>query len=158
MSFGDIDRAVLGKEYDAMTYPPITAEELIEYANRLGVADPIYTDQQAAERGPHRGLVAFPTFVVKLRGGRMMPEEVVREMSRGGFDAGKDIEFHAPIRPGDVLTARSTIYDIYEKTGRTGSMYFVVFRTQLTNQRGELVANVDSRLMQPGRKAEGGAR
>jgi len=154
MAFADIPRSVLGQEYDRLSYPEVTAEELIHYARKLGVTDPIYLDEEAARRGPNHGLVAFPTYVVKLRGGKMMPPEVVKEMSRGGFDAGKDIEFHAPIRPGDTLTARSTIFDIYEKTGRTGSMWFVVFRTTIENQRGELVANVDSRIMQRGRSGE----
>lgn len=152
MSFADIDRSVLGKTYDTLTYPPVTAAELIDYARSLGVTDPSYLDEETARQGPNRGLIAFPTYVVKLRGGKMMPDEVIREMSRGGFDAGKDIEFFASIRPGDTIKASSTIHEIYEKTGRTGSMYFIVFRTELKNQRDEVVANVDSRLMQPGRR------
>jgi len=125
--------------------------ELVEYARTLGVTDPIYLDEQAAKAGPNGELIAFPTFVVKLRGGKHMPDVVAREMSVGGFDAGKDIEFHTPIRPGDVITARSRIVDLYEKTGRSGSMWFVVYRQELRNQRGDLVANVDSRIMQRGK-------
>ncbi len=148
MGFADIDRAVLGREYDRLTYPPITAAELIAYARTLGVTDPIYLDEEAARSGPYGGLVAFPTFVVKLRGGQHMPKEVAKEMTLGGFDAGKDIELGVPIRPGDVITATSAITELYEKTGRSGSMWFVVFRQHLVNQKGEMVANVDSRLMQ----------
>jgi acyl dehydratase len=151
MAFADIDRSVIGLEYDRYAYPPITAEELIDYAQKLGIDDPIYLDEAAAERGPHGGLIAFPTFVVKLRGGTHMPPEVARQMSVGGFDAGKDIEFHAPIRPGDAITATSRIVELYEKTGRSGSMWFVVYRQELRNQQGELIANVDSRIMQRGR-------
>lgn len=157
MGFADIDRSVIGREYDRLTYPPITAEEIIAYARSLGVTDPIYLDEEAARRGPYGGLVAFPTFVVKLRGNKHMPIEVAREMTRGGFDAGKDIELGEPIRPGDVITATSTITELYEKTGRSGSMWFVVFRQHLVNQRGELVANVDSRMMQRGRSERQGA-
>ena len=151
MAFSDIDRAVIGREYDRLTYPPVTTDELIAYAKTLGVTDPIYLDEQVAKQGPYGGLVAFPTFVVKLRGNQHMPKEVAREMSVGGFDAGKDIEFGVPVRPGDVITATSTITELYEKTGRSGSMWFVVFRQHLTNQNGETVANVDSRIMQRGR-------
>lgn len=158
MSFADIPRDVLDQEYDSHTYPPITAADLLEYARTLGVTDPIYLDEAAAEAGRFGGLVAFPTYVVKLRGGKHMPDVVAREMSIGGFDAGKDIEFHAPIRPGDVITARSRIVDIYEKTGRSGSMWFVVYRQELRNQHGELVANVDSRLMQRGKTPAGATR
>jgi acyl dehydratase len=151
MAFADIDRSVIGREYDRLTYPPITAEEIVSYAKTLGVTDPIYFDEEAARRGPYGGLVAFPTFVVKLRGGQHLPPEVARQMSLGGFDAGKDIELGVPIRPGDIITATSTITELYEKTGRSGSMWFVVFRQHLVNQHGEMVANVDSRMMQRGR-------
>ena len=34
-----------------------------------------------------------------------------------------------------------------EKTGRTGSMVFVVIRYTLSNQRGEMLAIVDNRFM-----------
>ena len=158
MGFADIDRSVIGREYDRLTYAPITAAELIAYARTLGVTDPIYLDEEAARSGPYGGLVGFPTFVVKLRGGQHMPQEVARQMTTGGFDAGKDIEFGAPIRPGDVITATSTITELYEKTGRSGSMWFAVFRQHLVNQDGEMVANVDSRMMQRGRSEQEAAR
>ena len=64
-----------------------------------------------------------------------------------GFDAGKDIELGVPVRPGDAITVSSTAHDLYEKTGRSGSMYFVVIRFTMTNQRGETVAVVDNRFM-----------
>jgi len=158
MGFADIDRTVLGREYDRLTYPPITADELIAYARTLGVTDPLYLDEEAAKQGPCGGLIAFPTFVVKLRGGQHMPLEVAREMTRGGFDAGKDIEFGVPIRPGDVITATSTITELFEKTGRSGSMWFAVFRQHLANQNGEMVANVDSKMMQRTQAAKEAAK
>ena len=148
MSLRDIDPAIIGREYDRMTYPPVTATELIAYARSLGVEDPLYLDEEAASAGPFAGLVAFPTYVVKLRGGVHFPPEVMKEMTRSGFDAGKDLELGVPIRPGDVLTASSRVTQIYDKTGRSGTMVFLVFRHELRNQRDELVANVDNRIMQ----------
>jgi acyl dehydratase len=65
-----------------------------------------------------------------------------------GIDGGKCVEVHGPIRPGDRLTARSRIYDVYEKTGRSGGMIFVVHRMEFTNQHDELVSIVDWRLIQ----------
>src|SRR5207249_7547602 len=66
---------------------------------------------------------------------------------RSGFDAGKDIQLGEPIRPGDTIEVCSTVHEVYEKTGRTGSMIFVVIRYTLTNQRRETVAVVDNRFM-----------
>lgn len=148
MSFTEIDRSLLGREFDRAAYGPITAEELISYARVLGVGDRRYLDQEAARRGPDGGLVAHPTFVVKLRGDRALPDFVVRQMRSGGFDAGKDVEFGAAIRPGDTLQVKSSLHDVYEKTGRSGTMVFLVLRTEIRNQRGEMVAIVDQRMMQ----------
>lgn len=154
MSFEDIDKKVIGEVYDRYTYDEITAEDLIAYARSLKIEDPIYLDEEAAKTGPYGGLVAFPTYVVKLRGRKWMPPEVTMHMTREGFDAGKDIELGVPLRAGDQVTATSRITEIYEKTGRSGSMWFVVFRQEIRNQNDELIANVDSRLMQRAAKKE----
>jgi acyl dehydratase len=145
LSFADIDRGLLGREFDRADYGPVTAAELVSYARALGETDPAYLDASAPER-----LIAHPSFVVKLRGDRVLPEFVTRQMRVGGFDAGKDIEFGAPIRPGDLLSVRSTVHDVYEKTGRSGNMVFLVLRSEIHNQRGEMVAIVDQRMMQKG--------
>jgi acyl dehydratase len=63
------------------------------------------------------------------------------------LSAGKDVEFLAPIHPGDAITLSSHVKEIYEKTGRTGSMAFVIVRTTLKNQNGEEVAHIDHRFM-----------
>ena len=55
------------------------------------------------------------------------------------MDGGTDIEFFAPIRVGDTLTARSKIVDIYQKEGRSGPLIFVVRETTYTNQNDEVV-------------------
>ena len=76
-----------------------------------------------------------------------MPKSLPTNLGRNGFDAGKDIEIGAAVAPGDVLTATSTVHDVYEKTGRTGTMTFIVFRTTVLNQRQETVAIVDQKMM-----------
>lgn len=136
------DRSLVGSEYDRTVPPPITAEQIREYAAITGETNPRYTT------APDGQLVAPPTFVVSLRGRGFIPRNLPKELAaRTGFDAGKDIEFGPPVRVGDVLTTTSTIHDIYEKTGRSGSMVFIVLRTLVTNQRGERVATIDQRMM-----------
>jgi acyl dehydratase len=141
-----VDRAMVGQEFDHTVFEPVTAEQMLEYARAYGETNPIYIDEEAATRGPFGGLIAAPTFVFRLRGKHFMPRQM-HNLGRNSFDAGKDIELGVPIRPGDVLTGSSTVHDIYEKTGRTGTMVFIVFRTTVTNQRGETVAVVDQKMM-----------
>ena len=136
----DANRALIGQEFDRTTFPPVTAEQIIAYATACGETDPRWT-----EHGPE--LTAPPTFALSLRGRHFMPKSLPTNFGRNGFDAGKDIEIGAAVAPGDVLTATSTVHDVYEKTGRTGTMTFIVFRTTVLNQRQETVAIVDQKMM-----------
>ena len=143
----DFDRSMLGQVFDETSFPPVTKEEMVDFAVALGETNPLYTDEAAAAAGPYGGLIAPPTFVAKLRAKKFTPENLPK-FGKGGFDGGRDLELFAPVRPGDVLTMRSVIHDIYEKTGRSGSMYFTVIRNEVTNQKGEKVAVIDHRIMQ----------
>jgi hypothetical protein len=137
----DLDRSILGREFDRAEYGPVSAEELVAFARALGETAPEYT-----VAGPD--LVGHPTFCVRYKGRRFYPEDLPKGINvRTGFDAGKDLELGVPVRPGDTITVSSTAHDIYEKTGRTGSMVFVVIRFTMTNQRGERLAVIDNRFM-----------
>ena len=131
-----------GFEFDRVEFP-VTAEELAAFARAVGETAPWFTD------AAHPELRAVPNFTTKYHGRRMWPPDFPRlSKTSAGFDAGKRVEVHGPLRPGDVLTARSSIHDIYEKTGRSGAMVFIVHRMEFSNQRGELVATVDWRFLQ----------
>lgn len=143
----EFDRSILGQVFDETSFPPVTKEEILEYAASLGETNPLYTDEAAAAQGPYGGLIASPTFVTKLRANKFTPEHLPR-FGKFGFDGGRDLELYAPVRPGDQLTMLSTIHEIYEKTGRTGSMYFIVIRNEVRNHKGEKVAVIDHRIMQ----------
>lgn len=143
----EFDHSIIGQVFDETSFPPITKEEIIEYAASLGETNPLYTDEAAAAQGPYGGLIASPTFVTKLRANKFTPEHLPK-FGKFGFDGGRDLELHAPVRPGDQLTMLSTIHEIYEKTGRTGSMYFIVIRNEVKNQKDEKVAVIDHRIMQ----------
>ena len=138
----DLDKSLIGSEFDHTEFPPVTAEHIREYAAAALETNPRHLTDDDAE------LVAPPTYVVSLRGRNFMPAKLLTLLNlRRGFDAGKDIECGVPVRVGDALTATSTVHDIYEKTGRSGSMVFVVLRTEITNQRGESVAVIDQKMM-----------
>ncbi len=143
----DFDRSILGQIFDETDFPPITKNDILKFAEALGETNPLYTDVEAAAQGPYGGLIAPPTFVTRLRPQKMTPEHMPR-FGKMGFDGGRDLENFIPVRPGDVLKMVSTIHDIYEKTGRSGSMYFIVLRNEITNQNGEKVAVIDHRIVQ----------
>lgn len=140
-----IDPSIIGTEYDASVSRPVTREEIVEFAGSIGETNPIHFGEDP---------VAPPTFCVRFRGELFFHPKLPRELLMTGFDAGKDITFGAPIRVGDVIHSTSVLHEIYEKTGRTGTMLFIVSRQNQVNQRSEMVAVIDSRfVMRPeGRK------
>ena len=60
------------------------------------------------------------------RGGFLPPVPLPRRMW-----AGSQFEFRAPIRMGDAVARTSTIADVTQKVGRTGSLVFVKVRHEL---------------------------
>jgi len=137
----DIDPSIIGQEFDRTVSAPVTAADLIAFARALGESRPEYTQ-------PGPALIGHPSYCVRYKGERFYPESIPKNINvRSGFDAGKDIELGVPIRPGDTIEIRSTLHEVYEKTGRSGSMYFVVIRFTMTNQRGDMLAIVDNRFM-----------
>ena len=136
-----IDPSIIGQEFDRTVSAPVTAADLIAFARALGESRPEYTQ-------PGPDLIGHPSYCVRYKGERFYPESIPKNINvRSGFDAGKDIELGVPIRPGDTIEIRSTLHEVYEKTGRSGSMYFVVIRFTMINQRGEMLAIVDNRFM-----------
>ena len=69
------------------------------------------------------------------RGGFLPPVALPRRMW-----AGSDFAFHEPLLVGDKLSRTSTIMDIKEKSGRTGSLIFVKVRHELRRNGAEAVA------------------
>ena len=69
------------------------------------------------------------------RGGFLPPVPLPRRMW-----AGSDFAFHEPILVGDRLARTSTIVDVNEKSGRTGSLIFVKVRHELRRNGAANVA------------------
>ncbi len=132
-----------GVEFDTVEVEA-KPEEIRAFAKAVGEGDPRFSDPE------HADYQAPVTFASKFTGRRMFPTEFPKIGSGMGFDAGKRVEYVAPIRPGDVLTAKSQIHDIFEKTGRSGPMVFIVHRMRFYNRTKQLVSIVDWRMaMQP---------
>jgi acyl dehydratase len=135
----EIDRSFIGKEFDLIEFE-VSEEEILTYSRLCGETDPRFSDPS------HPGFQAPPTFTSKYVSRRMLPEDFPDAGMRG-FDGGKSVEVLGPVRPGDTLIARSRIADIYQKTGRSGPMVFIVHRMEFENQDGRPVSVVQSRLV-----------
>jgi hydroxyacyl-ACP dehydratase HTD2-like protein with hotdog domain len=68
--------------------------------------------------------------------GPLPPLDVTRSL--GGE---MTIELLGDICAGDAITVQSQIVDLYEKSGRSGDLVFVVFERNYLNDRDELVVD-----------------
>ena len=84
---------------------------------------------------------APPTFLVALAPVSLHLGEA-EEYGRGWLNGGNRFEYFAPVKIGDQISARGRVADVYEKAGSSGNLLFVIFETDYTNQRGELVARL----------------
>jgi hypothetical protein len=134
------DQALIGKEFEATAPVMVSAEAIGAFCRALGEDSSRY-----GRPGPDGRVIAPPSFAVTFRNTDAFFNFTPR-FGRG-FDAGKEVEFIAPIRAGDQITLTSTVREMYEKTGRSGTMTFVILRSTLRNQHGETVAHVDHRFV-----------
>lgn len=137
MDIDDLKRDWLNLDFDEREFDA-KAEDMSEFALAVGETAPRFTDPTDPD------FQAPPTFAARFHGRRLIPD---------GFpeiglplDAGKAVMPKRVIRPGTHLVGRSHLHDIYEKTGRSGRMVFLVSRMELYDGE-ELVALVDSRLV-----------
>ncbi|TMC81035.1 MAG: MaoC family dehydratase [Chloroflexi bacterium] len=84
---------------------------------------------------------APPTFLVALAPVSLHLAEA-EEYGKGWLNGGNRFEYFAPVKIGDQITATGRIADVYEKSGSTGTLLFIVFETDYVNQRGDLVARL----------------
>lgn len=113
------------------------------FAKATGQKDPVYIDEAAAKDAGYPSLPVPPTFFFCLDMEGPKPTEA-RDLL--GIDVAKLLHgeqgftYHAMAFAGDRLSFAGRIVDIYDKKG--GALEFLVVETDVTNQRGELVAKL----------------
>ena len=135
-----INRNVVGKEY-----PPfvVTVErgKIKEFARAIGDLNPFYLDDRVGAASEWGDIIAPPTFPTTFRD-EGASEAFFRDL---GIDISRvlhgeqEFEMARPIQPGHTYLCRSRIVDIYEKTGRSGPMAFVVRETAIADRQNEIV-------------------
>ena len=136
-------------EYDCSLYdkellagPFEVTKGLVQaFSQSVGESNPVFVDEEAAKEAGYRGLVAPPTFCTVLVDRVSLPD-INLNFGRMSMHAGQRVQPRAPIVAGDQLSASSHLKDVYAKTGRSGTMVFILWETTFRNQNGEVVADV----------------
>lgn len=132
-----IKTEAVGKEWPAFTYQ-VGREKIREYAEALGLENPVHFDVEAAKAAGFRDVVAPPMFCVVFSGRAMAPALLDPEVEMN-FAAmvhgGQEFEWGEPVCSGDEITTTPKCLEIYEKDGKG----FYVFESTSVNQSGEQV-------------------
>jgi hypothetical protein len=113
--------------------PPVSATveagHLKRFAEAIGDPNPRWLDE------------APPTFLVALAPTSYhLPE--AEEYGKGWLNGGNRFEYLEPVRVGDQITASGKVADVYEKSGGSGTLLFIIFETDYVNQHGRTVARL----------------
>ncbi|PYN77338.1 MAG: MaoC family dehydratase [Candidatus Rokuibacteriota bacterium] len=137
-----INTALIGKEYPPY---PFTVErgKIKEFARAIGDLNPCYLDDRVGAASEWGDLIAPPTFAVTFRDETADTGAMLRDL---GTDISRilhgeqEFELFRPLQPGQTYLCRARIVDIYEKSGRSGPMAFVVRETTITDRTNDVVA------------------
>ncbi|OLC37458.1 MAG: hypothetical protein AUH81_06050 [Candidatus Rokubacteria bacterium 13_1_40CM_4_69_5] len=139
-----INKGILGKEY-----PPyaVTVErgKIKEFARAIGDLNPFYLDDSVGRASPWGDVIAPPTFAISFRDEVADSSALLRDL---GVDISRvlhgeqEFEIFRQLTPGQTYLCRTKVLDVYEKTGRSGPLAFVVRETAVTDRTNEIVATM----------------
>jgi acyl dehydratase len=125
----------------------IRATDFQRYAVAVGDLNPVYFDDQAARAAGHPGIVAPPNYLTSVRNWgagpieadlqddgtetENLPNELMGMRLMGG---GHELALGQPVRPGDIVTAKRRLLEIYERESKTGLLVFAVYEIVYLNQ------------------------
>lgn len=142
-----IDRKFIGHQL-----PPsvlmVDRTRLQFFAKAIGETDPIYSDLAAAKAAGYPDLPAPPTFLFAAELDSGTTERLLDELGiplTKLLHGEQSFRYRAPVCAGDTVTVQSSITDIYDKKG--GKLEFAVKDSRVSNQRGELVAELRTVLV-----------
>ena len=128
----------VGKEWPATTYQ-VGREKIKEYANALGIDNPVHQDVEAARAAGFRDVPAPPMFAVVYSSPALAPAILDPEVEMN-FAAmvhgGQEFAWDEPACSGDEITTATKCLSIEERDGKG----FYVFETNSVKQGGAQVA------------------
>jgi len=120
----------------------VTGEEIVEFARRYD-PQPFHVDEEAAAAGPFGGLAAsgWHTAAIFMR---LFVDGILGDSASMGSPGVEDLRWTAPVKPGDVLTARVRVLETYPSE-RRADRGTVITQSEVLNQDGVVVMTVRAR-------------
>ena len=94
--------------------------------------NPLFQDEEYARKSRYGGIIAPPTFL-QDQAVMMIAEKVFTKECRLPqlFNGGSEYEWSQPMKPGDMITTRAKLADLYEKKRKNGTLLFFIIETSL---------------------------
>jgi acyl dehydratase len=128
----------------------VTDKDIRRFAQAIDDPNPLYYDEEYAKKTIYKGIIAPPLFChaftfADVPAGSLREDGLPKELDvplpvNRAIGGSSSFEVGTELRPGDKLTVKSKVLDIYTKSGKTGLLYFVVVETTFTNQNGDIAA------------------
>lgn len=137
--------------FDAVYH--VSEEEIIEVGNRWD-PQPFHIDPEAARESIFGGLVASSAHVfaiwVSMGNDDIDKDKAIASVSALGFN---NLQWHAPIRPGDAIKSSFEITEARASKSRPG-LGIVNSRNRMFNQNDETVFTLECAFLVPKRPEE----
>ena len=154
------DKSKLGMEFAPYIFE-VEKGKIAEFAMAIYQKDnkdqtsPLYTDLDAAKKAGYKDIIAPPTFqtcfALWASGGLMPLIQALNINLIRLLHGEEEYTYLGTIHPGDIMTGKSKVVEMYEKEKKDKPgkfMEFTVIETEIRNQRGELVIKSRSTLVE----------
>jgi acyl dehydratase len=107
-----------------------------KFAESIGDHNPLFFDEQYAEKTVHKRLLAPPTFPRTFDYGEI---EGLKLPASGLIHGEQQYSYERPLYVGEELYCNTELVDVYEKTGGSGTLTFLTFQQQGVSTDGDIV-------------------
>ena len=139
--------------HGSVKYYEVEKGTIRRFAEAVDDPNPLYQDEEYARKSKYSAIIAPPGFFGRPqkqpRGSPLavdIPPELEAAFEKAGYplslvlDGGMEYEFFLPVHAGDILSGVTTVRNLRERTGETGSIIVSFLDTVYHNQVGKLVA------------------
>lgn len=116
----------------------VTEEDILDFARRYD-PQPMHVDKEAAEKGPHGGLIASGwhtgALMMQLLAANFVPEG---NLASPGL---QELRWIKPVRPGDRLSLRVTVLEA-RRSQTKPDQGVLISLVEVLNQEGDVVMSL----------------
>jgi len=147
--------AMMGQEVVFTGKEVVDKNSIRRYAQAIADLNPLYLDEEYAEKSKYGGIIAPPTYVFDVA------TDIFAEVGEDGRDLSRisvpglkvvrgvnEYEIFEPVRPGDIISKTRKITSIYEKESKkAGKLLFIDYETTYTNQKKRVLGKARETMM-----------